>query len=753
MRSHVNRLITVSALCCAAFAQAPQPQTDALTASTAGGFEAAGRVSVRRFDATGATLRLLDADGPAKTQPAPESLTLRLLDWRRGGQQTVVAEHAATAKGGDAVQYEHDGVLERYQLTPRGFEQSFVIAKPLTGHGDLVLSIAADAQGLRAPAVAAAVQDLQFRGANGAGIRYGMAVAFARGGERLPISTRYDGQGRIELIVPGALLEGATYPVIVDPVVGPIFNPGGAPSWDFEPDAAHAPLAGRYMTVWKRDFAGTGYIRAQIFEEDGTPATGLIVVTTFGDCVTPCVVQTVVGGAECFCIVFARNNGISARLYDTNGNALTPVQFVSSPPSGEVHRRPSASGMDDSGVIIAWDKAPLGSSDPLQIETRLLSFAGGTITGGVVYVLDTLAYGFVRNVRLPKSHAVVTISGSEWAVVRAVWERHPPTSTSSPLEVWTTCYALKGPFGLQKQTLDSTDRVTGTSAGGDNEELPAIGMVASTGENPMDERFLIAWQGGPGDIRGQLYNFDGPVTASMDIATTGDYETEPAVLGGACEFSVGYRTIGANQSVQVRAYRPDGTELTTAATTLRSGPDQYLAINGASRQLRRDGAQPTNRVLFVWQDGGGASPGIWDVQARFYEPVSGSVTPFGSGCVGPTGTTPQIATIGEPRPGNLTFGMSLTNAPPNSLAVLLASDQLTSTSIPGAPGCVLYAGLPILLALPTVANGTGSGTVTVPIPCSVPPGVSLAFQWGVYTPGHNAFGWIVSSDIDVFWSL
>jgi hypothetical protein len=42
--------------------------------------------------------------------------------------------------------------------------------------------------------------------------------------------------------------------------------------------------------------------------------------------------------------------------------------------------------------------------------------------------------------------------------------------------------------------------------------------------------------------------------------------------------------------------------------------------------------------------------------------------------------------------------------------------------------------------------------VILPIPCSVPCGVTLAFQWGVFTPGWNNFGWIVSDDLDISWS-
>lgn len=40
----------------------------------------------------------------------------------------------------------------------------------------------------------------------------------------------------------------------------------------------------------------------------------------------------------------------------------------------------------------------------------------------------------------------------------------------------------------------------------------------------------------------------------------------------------------------------------------------------------------------------------------------------------------------------------------------------------------------------------------LPLPCSIPDGAALAFQWAIYRPGNNAFGWIVSDDMDVYWS-
>jgi hypothetical protein len=97
------------------------------------------------------------------------------------------------------------------------------------------------------------------------------------------------------------------------------------------------------------------------------------------------------------------------------------------------------------------------------------------------------------------------------------------------------------------------------------------------------------------------------------------------------------------------------------------------------------------------------------------------------------------------------FRVTLANAPTGSLAVLVLSDQLATAPIPGAPGCNLHVGLPVLTALPTVTNGLGDGEVMVPMPCSIPTGLTIALQWRIYSPAANAFGWIVSNDLDINW--
>ena len=162
-------------------------------------------------------------------------------------------------------------------------------------------------------------------------------------------------------------------------------------------------------------------------------------------------------------------------------------------------------------------------------------------------------------------------------------------------------------------------------------------------------------------------------------------------------------------------------------------------------------ANAPNGVMFAWLDESNSVGLINDIHARVYEPVTSFVSPYGSACAGPGGTLPTIQTDGDPYPGNLEFAIELSNAPSGSLAALLISNTLTTAPIPGAPGCTLYVDFPLLLAMPTITTATGDASVSVPIPVGAPPGALLGFQWGVYTPGYNAFGWIASGALDISW--
>ncbi len=255
-----------------------------------------------------------------------------------------------------------------------------------------------------------------------------------------------------------------------------------------------------------------------------------------------------------------------------------------------------------------------------------------------------------------------------------------------------------------------------------------------------------------------------PVVGTFPISATADIESMPAVAGGACEFTVasGQAPANAPNSVNIRAARvlPDGSvPVTHRPVDVGNGPIQGgLQVASA---LALNSTHPSNPVqnevntalLVWWRTTGPVGPNTNDVRARFFKPVAPSVTPFSSACFGPGGSLPQIGTMNGPSiPGNFTFRVTIDNGPANSIAFLLISHNLTTTSIPGAPGCDLYVGFPLLNALPAVVVGNGSGSHFVPIPCSVPHGTTLAFQWIVYTPGWNPVEFVASDDLDIYWS-
>lgn len=114
-------------------------------------------------------------------------------------------------------EYHLGGVVEAYDVRPDGVEQTFVLAKHPAQAGDLVIE-GAIATELRAPVAPAAVQDLEFADANGVvRVRYGKATAIDARGAHQPVTTQWDGE-HVRLVVPGAWLAAAAFPVVVDPV-------------------------------------------------------------------------------------------------------------------------------------------------------------------------------------------------------------------------------------------------------------------------------------------------------------------------------------------------------------------------------------------------------------------------------------------------------------------------------------------------------------------------------------------------------
>lgn len=124
-------------------------------------------------------------------------------------------------------EYRRGLVRETWDVRAEGVEQRFVFDQAVPGTGDLVVE-GAIVTALRAVSRAPAHGPLRFGEVDGAvRVEYGAAFVFDAAGRRAEIATGLDGD-TIRLVVPGAWLAEATWPVTIDPLLAPVVVDGGS---------------------------------------------------------------------------------------------------------------------------------------------------------------------------------------------------------------------------------------------------------------------------------------------------------------------------------------------------------------------------------------------------------------------------------------------------------------------------------------------------------------------------------------------
>lgn len=686
-----------------------------------------------RFDGDGAHLTVRDPDA----YMPPVRLDLRLRDWGRGGNRAPADKARPVAAGGSRVRYDHGDIRERYEATATGFEQSFEILGRPTGAGDLILGLSASSPTLTAAPLGAEHQAITFRAVTGQEVRYGEAFAFERGGQPVPIATRYDGAGRIELIVPAAFVDRARFPIVVDPVVGPPLQLGGTSFDDFECDIAFDPRNEVYMAVWRRQFGVNDQrIRTQRYDRDGNPLAPVFQITSSGYAVDPAIAFMDTGTEQLFYIVWSASNGLWGEFYGSDGS-VWPWHSLSSASLGTRLRNPCISTGTDR-LVVMWDRTPSGASEPDAIQS--VGVWRQTSTSVFVGNVATRFTGAVRRPRMPRSFQ--QFSGSRLHVVFEQFYASPAPGD------WDLRHRLFQVGSTSMFAIANTMTVPGAGNIGADDFCADFASL----DIPGAPKHLVAWETG-GDIHAVGINEFGGFGSPVVVADGPATQTCPAIGAGRCEFSVGYlsttSSVGPTDVLAARvsetgAVLATGLPVDTGGNAIQSGLR-------ATSTTRAGPLESDNLVMFAWQRESAGGLAIRDVRAARFEPLSGLGIPYGSACAGPGGTLPQIDPVGTPSPGNENFELALSNAPPTTIAALLIGDQFASTALPGAPGCTLYMGLPIVSATPAIVDAAGSAVVPVPLPCSIPAGFGFACQWAIYTPGHNALDWITSDDVDLYW--
>lgn len=146
------------------------------------------------------------------------------------------------------------------------------------------------------------------------------------------------------------------------------------------------------------------------------------------------------------------------------------------------------------------------------------------------------------------------------------------------------------------------------------------------------------------------------------------------------------------------------------------------------------------RVFFACDDGiNGFEPWLFDA-------LGGAVPfvlPYGPGCNGSAGV-PSIGANGLAHLGNASFAITVTQAMPNSIAVLAAS--LGSTNIP-FDGCRVLVDLPITIWANPLTDAAGFATAPLTIPNDPTMlGDNLFFQYAVVDPIGTVLGFLALSN-------
>ena len=289
---------------------------------------------------------------------APHNHPLRyeLAALGRGGEWVPVGPgdrvHTATS-----VHYSRPGVVERYDVRPEGVEQSYVFDRLPAGGGDLVvrgkvstaLRVEPFGDGLRCelPGVG--------------GFTIGGVTGIDAAGNRAAGTMQY-ADGVLDYRLPAAFVESARLPIVLDPLLGGIFNVAVSTTTDDgDPDVAYDSGNNVYLVVFERVFSATDHdIHCQRVSAAGALVGSRIFLDNSSGTYDyqPSVANS--NAADRFVVVWTR---LTSPNYDVRGNSVNaadgtfPGTQVVVAGSADIEYWPDVGGeatTADDDVLVVW---------------------------------------------------------------------------------------------------------------------------------------------------------------------------------------------------------------------------------------------------------------------------------------------------------------------------------------------------------------------------------------------------------------
>jgi hypothetical protein len=649
--------------------------------------------------------------------PRNDPLSFALESVLRGDAPLWVAEASGTSpeRDGNAVRYARAPWLEEcYDVRLEGIEQVFTFATLPEGSGDLVVR---GRLGTDLAATPGAGGGMRFEAPGFGAVTYGGVTGIDASGSTAQGSLRLDGD-LLELVLPDAFVTGASFPLVLDPLIGSSITLSLTAADDVSPDVAYDFDEDLYLVVWERVFSGSDHdIRGQRVNPNGTLNGNVILVEAAlaSVAVDPAVAD--VNASDRFLVVWSETPS-SAIAYDVVGAAVNAVD----------------------GAVSA--KLTIAGTSLQEVEPDV----GGDNHGAVqfdntVVVWEAIGSGIqARVVNVPASPVAPTPSTAPFNLYPASNGSNPAISKHGAqpgnfLVVWELYYQSPPPgdhdvvgrvINYNGTLITPTTNIVGGV--GPDEQGPDCATKDGT-------NFVIVYEreasSGSGDndihcrtaaVSAGLLNV-GPTTTVL-AGGVNDDEVNPAIDFAKSKYVVAWsdEVAAPDYDLFMVTVDPDTCAVCEPEAWIASGSalDDHPEVAGQSSGT--NSLAVGDQALVVWQAQDTTTPFDSDTRAHLVEAIGagGAVVDLGGGCGG--GGT--IAVNGPVALGNASFEYGLSGAAGPPVALILSPTLANFSCGP----CTLRPALDVILAVPA--------PFASPTPCLLAfYGATFYAQWIVAAPG------------------
>lgn len=355
---------------------------------------------------------------PGLAEVSGEALSLGTLSLNGHDVDRDAAAFVRTTRGTLSARISPEAI-ETLENTRSGLEQSWTFNSRPSGHGDLVIAMAAEG----AEFVGETSEGLHFRDPDtGLGLRYSQPFWIDASGNRVALHSNFR-EGRIEIRVPGDVLDEAAYPAVLDPTISaeydldaPIVGP--AADLNTTPAIGHSGTTGNeYLVIWQ-DRRRNLNLNFDVFgahvDRNGNilDSVGALIspIDHAGNHTHPRIAFNAVAGK--YGIVFQDDSGT---VPVTQFTQLGATGFVTTPPS-PVFSDPAGAADPD----IAWNSNATGTVDRFAVTWS------NTTTSKVLVCIFSSASGCSS----PVSLSTASLAGNTRVVASN-------TSSQDFLVMWT----------------------------------------------------------------------------------------------------------------------------------------------------------------------------------------------------------------------------------------------------------------------------------------------------------------------------